>query len=118
MTLAAFGVWCAAAPVFAEESLAGLPDPTRPSFAQGDGTEGSASGQHGLVLQSVLIGPQRRLAVINGRTLAVGERIGDVTVAVIHPHEVVLKRTSGEFTLRLVPRYVSRSTTATPKPEN
>jgi len=75
-------------------------------------------GQHGMVLQSVLISPQRRLAVINGRTLAVGERIGDATVAAIWSHEVIIKRTSGDVTLRLVPRYVSRSTSATPKPEN
>jgi MSHA biogenesis protein MshK len=116
MTVAALGAWCAVgAPAFADESL---PDPTRPSFTQGDGTEGSTSGQHGLVLQSVLIGPQRRLAVINGRSLAVGERFADVTVTAIHPHEVVLKRASGEFTLRLLPRYVSRHTSITPKPEN
>jgi MSHA biogenesis protein MshK len=119
LTVAVLGAWCAAgAPALADEPMAGLPDPTRPSFAQGDGAEGNAAGQHGLVLQSVLIGPQRRLAVINGRTLAVGERIGDGTLTAIWPHEVVVKRASGEFTLRLVPRYVSRSTSATPKPEN
>jgi MSHA biogenesis protein MshK len=106
-----------ALPARAADVFDGLPDPTRPSSALGGG-DGVATGVHGLVLQSVLIAPQRRLAVINGRTLAVGERIGDVTVAAIQPHEVVMKRASGEFTLRLVPRYVSRSTNATPKPEN
>ena len=119
IAMAVVGLGAGLAPVYAaaNDSLVGLPDPTRPSSAVGDG-DGVATGVHGLVLQSVLIAPQRRVAVINGKTLAVGERIGDVTVAAIRPHEVVVKRASGEFTLRLVPRYVSRSTNATPKPEN
>ena len=117
IAMAVVGLGAGLAPVYAvaNDSLVGLPDPTRPSSASGDGV---ATGVHGLVLQSVLIAPQRRVAVINGKTLAVGERIGDVTVAAIRPHEVVVKRASGEFTLRLVPRYVSRNTDATPKPEN
>jgi MSHA biogenesis protein MshK len=105
-----------ALPARAADVFDGLPDPTRPASALGGG--GVTTGVHGLVLQSVLIAPQRRLAVINGHTLAVGERIGDATVADIQPHEVVVKRASGALTLRLVPRYVSRSTNATPKPEN
>jgi len=104
-------------PARAADVFHGLPDPTRPYSALGGG-DGVATGVHGLVLQSVLIAPQRRLAVINGQTLAVGERIGDATVAAIQPHEVVVKRAGGELTLRLVPRYISRDTNATPKPEN
>jgi len=100
IAMAVVGLGAGLAPVYAvaNDSLVGLPDPTRPSSASGDGV---ATGVHGLVLQSVLIAPQRRVAVINGKTLAVGERIGDVTVAAIRPHEVVVKRASGEFTLRL-----------------
>jgi MSHA biogenesis protein MshK len=114
--LLAMGLGLACAwPARAADVFDGLPDPTRPSSAQGGGV---VTGVHGLVLQSVLIAPQRRLAVINGHTLAVGERIGDVTVAAIQPHEVVVKRASGEFTLRLVPRFVSRSTNAPPESEN
>lgn len=104
-------------PARAADMFDSLPDPTRPS-GWSSGGDRVATGVHGLVLQSVLIAPQRRLAVINGKTLAVGERIGDVTVTAIQPHEVVVKRASGELTLRLVPRYISRSTNATPKPEN
>lgn len=119
IAMAVFALGAGLAPAYAAagDSLVGPPDPTRPSSALSDG-DGVTTGVHGLVLQSVLIAPQRRLAVINGRTLAVGERIGDATVAAIQPHEVVVKRASGELTLRLVPRYISRSTSATPKPEN
>jgi MSHA biogenesis protein MshK len=106
-----------ALPARAADVFDGLPDPTRPSSTLGGG-DGVATSVHGLVLQSVLIAPQRRLAVINGQTLAVGERIGDATVVAIQPHEVVVKRAGGELTLRLVPRYVLRGTNAAPKPEN
>jgi hypothetical protein len=107
-----------ALPAQAADVFDGLPDPTRPPSSTPGGGESVASGVQGLVLQSVLIAPQRRLAVINGRTLAIGERIDGVTVIDIQPHEVVVKRASGELTLRLVPRYVSRSTNTTPTPEN
>ena len=109
MAVAGLGVALAPAYAIANDSLVGLPDPTRPSSALGDGGDGVATGVHGLVLQSVLIAPQRRLAVINGKTLAVGERIGEATVVAIRPQDVVLKRPSGEFTLRLVPRFVTRA---------
>ena len=112
ITMAVVGLGATLAPACAtaNDSLVGLPDPTRPSSALGDGgDDGVATGVHGLVLQSVLIAPQRRLAVINGKTLAVGERIGEATVVAIRPQDVVLKRPSGEFTLRLVPRFVTRA---------
>jgi len=104
-----------ALPARAADVFDSLPDPTRPASASG---ESAPSVVQGLVLQSVLIAPQRRLAVINGRTLAIGERFDGVTVIDIQPHEVVLKRASGELTLRLVPRYVSRSTNTSSTPEN
>jgi MSHA biogenesis protein MshK len=110
IAMAVAGLGAGLAPATANDSLVGLPDPTRPSSALGDGGgDGVATGVHGLVLQSVLIAPQRRLAVINGKTLAVGERIGEATIVAIRPQDVVLKRPSGEFTLRLVPRFVTRA---------
>jgi MSHA biogenesis protein MshK len=102
-------------PVRAADVFDSLPDPMRPASAPSDGV---TSAVQGLVLQSVLIAPQRRLAVINGRTLAIGERIDGATVVDIQAHEVVLKRASGDLTLRLVPRYVSRRADATSTPGN
>ena len=110
-------VLASALPARAADLFDGLPDPTRPASVPGAG-ESAPRAVHGLVLQSVLIAPQRRLAVINGRTLAVGESVDGVTVVDIQAHEVVVKRASGELTLRLVPRYVSRSTNVPPTPEN
>jgi MSHA biogenesis protein MshK len=84
-----------ALPVLAAD-LADLPDPTRPS---GGASVGGASG-----VTSILITPRRKQAVINGRTVAVGDRVGDAVVVDIQPYEVILNRGGRESRMRLVPR--------------
>ena len=69
----------------------GLSDPTRPPTAPMSGPD-AAVDAGGAQLQSVLISPNRRLAVINGQTVAVGGRVGDATLAQITETGVVLKR--------------------------
>lgn len=65
-------------------------DPTRPphAIASSEAAPGAAANQ----LQSILISPGRRVAVINGETVALGGRIGDATVVKIGPTAVTLKR--------------------------
>jgi MSHA biogenesis protein MshK len=75
-----------------------LPDPTRPHGAAPAAT-GAPSG-----VQSILISPQRKLAVVHGRTVTIGDRVGDAVVVDIRPYEVILKRAGRESSLRLVPR--------------
>lgn len=75
-----------------------LPDPTRPQGAA-PATGGARSG-----VQSILISPQRKLAVVHGQTVTVGDRVGDAVVVDIRPYEVILKRAGRETSLRLVPR--------------
>jgi MSHA biogenesis protein MshK len=72
-----------------------LPDPTQPHHAGAV----SASG-----VQSILISPQRKVAVVHGRTVAIGDHVGDAVVVDIRPYEVILKRAGRESSLRLVPR--------------
>ena len=83
-----------------QASLDDLPDPTRP----GGRSQGEPHSGGELVLQSVLIAPNRRIAVINGQKLAVGDRIRDQEVIEIRTHEVVLRRAGHERVLRLLPR--------------
>ena len=85
----------------AQAALDDLPDPTRPGGLSRGG-EPAAGGE--LVLQSVLIAPSRRIAVINGQKLAVGDRIRDQEVIEIRTHEVVLRRSGQERVLKLLPR--------------
>ena len=76
-----------------------LPDPTRPPAGMG----ASAPAASGPVLQSVLISPGRKLAVISGETVQVGDRFGEARVTRIAEGEVVLIRGEKSQTLRLFP---------------
>ncbi|MHB8455918.1 MAG: hypothetical protein ACYDDO_14765 [Acidiferrobacterales bacterium] len=86
--------------VHADDSLAGLTDPTRPYGSAGEWSRGHA----GLVLQSTLVSPRRRLAVINGREFTVGEHVGGAEITAIRPYEVVLSRAGKQSSLRLLPK--------------
>jgi len=84
-----------------------LGDPMRPppeasasvSVARGE-AQGSESASR---LQSVLIAPGRRVAVIDGRTVGLGERVGDATLIAIAESEVTLQRGAERQTLKLHP---------------
>lgn len=85
-------------------SAASLSDPTRPPqrfFAP------LASGpvvQKSWQLGSILIAPQRRVAVINGRPLSVGDRVSGAKVVAIESDRVRLQQGSREFVLDLLPK--------------
>ncbi len=78
-----------------------LPDPTRPPAALGEA--GATAVASGPVLQSVLISPGRRVAVISGQTVQVGDKVGDARVARITEGEAVLVRDGKSQTLKLFP---------------
>ena len=87
----------------ANDSLAGLVDPTQPAYS---GTSGgtAASKQAGPLLQSTFISTSQRRAVISGKTYAVGDKFGGAVIAEIQPYEVVTKRAGKESHLRLLPK--------------
>jgi len=72
------------------------PDPMRPPtqteidawFGRGSAPQERAP----FSLQAVLLGPRRRIAIVDGTRLRVGERIGDATVDSIEPGRVVMTR--------------------------
>ena len=83
-----------------------LPDPTRPppailapASAAGDAAEPAG----GLVLQSVLIAPDRRSAVISGQAMAVGDAVGGLRLVRVAAAEVTLEGLEGLRTLSLFP---------------
>ena len=85
-----------------------LSDPTRPppawiaahpKAAGAPATEQAAASQ----LQSLLIGPSRRYAIIDGQLLGVGDRYRDARVVAVRPDGVVLRSASGTRTLKLFP---------------
>lgn len=78
-----------------------LSDPTRPPNAPAAGP--GDAGPVGTQLQSVLISQGRRLAIINGNTVALGEMVGEAKVVKITETEVVLQKGNDKEVLTLYP---------------
>ena len=92
----------------ANDSLAGLVDPTQPAYS---GTSGgtAASKPTGPLLQSTFISTSQRRAVISGKSYTVGDKFGGAVIADIQPYEVVLKKANRETRLRLLPKLVKKT---------
>ena len=93
-----------------------MTDPTRPppSILSGEGNEEAVRGP---VLQSIIIRPQRRFAIISGERAEVGSRIaGGARVTAIRENEVVLRSETGTEVLRLYPDvHMKTAQSAAPK---
>jgi hypothetical protein len=82
-----------------------LRDPTRPPFlARGSSsTSEAAQPASRLVLQTVLVSPERRNAVISGRLVHLGDSISGMRVVAIRESEVILRSELEMQTLQLFP---------------
>ena len=111
--LMSLGMACAA-----RAQSAPLVDPTRPPIPEPERALDAAAKPVGPQLQSVLISPSRRVAVINGNPLTVGAKLGDATVVAISEGAVVLKHANRkETTLYLLPDVEKRERGAAPREE-
>ena len=86
-----------------------LRDPTRPPFV----AKGSPSAvtQTGWTLQSVLISPERRYAIINGEIVALGGSVAGAELISIAEERVTLRTADGLRVVQLFPN-VKRLETA------
>ncbi len=92
--LAAFGDACA------------VTDPTRPTDpAAFFGTRTAADGS-AWSLQSILLASDRRIAVINGKRVQEGDRVGSARVIRIRDSQVLLETGGRRLTLHLLPKTV------------
>lgn len=93
----------AAAPAFAL-------DPTQPPAgrAAGDAPAEAAASLH---LQAILRGAGRASAVINGRSLTVGDRLGDARILAVRSHSVVIDRQGQQQELHLSAPIIQTSRT-------
>ena len=86
-----------------------LPDPTRPAIdlnstcASGVG-EASPAESVPRGLQSVIISPQYRAAIINGETVKLGGKSGDAMLVEVRENSVVLQNAHGRRVLELFPK--------------
>jgi hypothetical protein len=96
---------CAASLLAFAAHAAPFADPTQPPVVSDTG--GAASG--GTRIESILIAPDRRVAVISGQQVTIGSRIGSGSVVRITETEVVVRGAEGEQTLKLFPELVRSS---------
>jgi len=104
----------------ASSALAQSADPTRPPAAWlapvDDAVKAGSTTSGGLRLQSVLL-PQggKPVAVIGGKTVPLGSRVGDATLVRLNEREAVLQGADGVTHLYLTPD-VEKQMIETPKP--
>ena len=79
-----------------------LRDPTRPPAGSAKSAAGKA-GQSGWILQSVLISPGRRYAIINGEVVAIGGSIAGAELVAIAAERVTLRTQEGLRVIQLLP---------------
>jgi hypothetical protein len=79
-----------------------LVDPTRPPNVGEEASAGEATIR-GPRLQSILISPTRRAAVISGTAVALGGKFGEATLEQVTESAVVLRYADRRETLQLLP---------------
>lgn len=84
-----------------------LVDPTRPADRVEARSEVSA-------LQSIIISPTRRAAIIYGQTVELGEKVGDVRLIEVSESGVVLQGAKGLEVLTLFPNVKMNKTAVVP----
>jgi MSHA biogenesis protein MshK len=90
-------------------------DPFRPPQQAAASADARGGAGPALRLESVLIGPDRRVAVINGQQYGEGARFGDGRVLRISESEVVIRHPDRDEALKLYPQSANRSATAVEK---
>lgn len=83
-----------------------LADPTRPPVPGAASTKQIEPAQQRL--QSVLISADRKVAVIDGRAVPLGGRVGDALLVSIEPSEVTLQRGAARERLSLLPSAIDK----------
>jgi MSHA biogenesis protein MshK len=94
-----------------------LSDPTRPPIPTGAPVADSGTRASGPALQSILLSPLRRLALINGRMVKVGDRVGNARVVAIDFDSVKLRRGDSISIMKLLPDVRKNTPTSTPSVE-
>lgn len=85
----------------------GMSDPTRPPSGMAESNEAVIFS--GPVLQSVMLSPTRKVAVISGELVALGGRYGAARLVRLTESEAVLKNGADVTVLRLYPLVEKRA---------
>jgi MSHA biogenesis protein MshK len=80
-----------------------LSDPMQPPAFASPAAAGEQAWGGGLVLQSTLLSNGRRIAMIDGKPMKVGDRIGGARITSIDPGAVTLREANTTRVLKLYP---------------
>lgn len=95
-----------------------LDDPTRPPLGYGAGAGGRrAAAGDDLVLQSVIISPDARSAIINGEHVMLGQKVGAARLVNVSEGEVVLMVGGSRRRLALYPGVQKRAAESMHEPD-
>lgn len=89
----------ATAPLHAEE----LPDPTAPAIAAGAVQTGTAPVPSEEGLRTIIVSPDQRYAVIDGRQVLLGGRVGQERLEAVCEDRVVLAGAAGRHEVLIYP---------------
>jgi len=78
-------------------------DPTQPPVGYATESPELPAASGGLTLQSVLISPSHRAAIISGVMVKEGDKLGDAVLVKVAENEVVLKSAGASQVLKLYP---------------
>lgn len=81
-----------------------LPDPTRPPDFAPRAPRAATAGPTGPVLQTTLVGPGRKTAIISGQHVQVGDTFQGAVITDISAYEVRMSKGGRETRLRLLPK--------------
>lgn len=95
-----FASLCAAPAVALAQTL---PDPTRPPPELSVMPAGQTAAVKDSVLQSTLVSPSRRVAIINGQTVELGAKQGEARLVEVSESGAVLEGPQGRQVLALFP---------------
>ncbi|OIQ76604.1 hypothetical protein GALL_417110 [mine drainage metagenome] len=99
---------------------AGLVDPTQPPMGMVPaGAAGTGAGigavPAGPVLQSVMTGPGREIAIISGQSVRVGGKFGDATLVRVRDQEAILRARDGTLQVLSLHPAVKKKVTVQPQ---
>lgn len=93
-----------------------LPDPTRPAIDLGaSGVDVAPVEPVPQGLQSVIIAPHHRAAIINGETVELGGKVGNARLVEVRENSVVLQGPQGRRVMELFPKVNIRKNGASPQ---
>lgn len=96
---------------FGESPLA---DPTRPGVSPAGEAKVRVEKADALTLNSTLVSPQRRVAVINGQVMQKGQMVAGATLVAVEPGFVLLHRGGEKIRLTLMTDTVKRAVEQVP----